>query len=197
LKQLGGEETTFERIDRSFGPIAARGPRRLEKDPKTKREKVKNPRDRHALQAKVRQGNSELPRGPRGEVFHNHPVVGSSIAAIRNSGARARVSGVVVAASICQLHPNSASIEVLSVDLPHCIRGVLLCLHLYETILSLQVDVPQLSKALEQSLDVTLPAVMAKVAEEQPWHCGPSDLLTATGRLADNVTKTFLTLLMQ
>ena len=58
LKQLGGEETTFERIDRSFGPIAARGPRRLEKDPK--REKVKNPRDRHALQAKVRQGNSEL-----------------------------------------------------------------------------------------------------------------------------------------
>ena len=25
LKQLGGEETTFERIDRSFGPIAARG----------------------------------------------------------------------------------------------------------------------------------------------------------------------------
>ena len=41
-----------------MGPIDARWPRSLEKDPK--REKVKNPRDTHALQAKVRQGNSEL-----------------------------------------------------------------------------------------------------------------------------------------
>ena len=31
------------------------------------------------------QSEENLPRGPRGEVFHNHPVVGSSIAAIRNS----------------------------------------------------------------------------------------------------------------
>ena len=36
-----------------------------------------------------------------------------------------------------------------------------------------------------------------KLRKKAPWHCGPSDLLTATGRLADNVTKTFLTLLMQ
>ena len=67
------------------------------------------------------QSEQNLPRGPRGQVSHNDPVVGSSIAAIRNSGegkmwmwrsyhhkippgTRARVSGVVVAASICQLH---------------------------------------------------------------------------------------------
>ena len=31
------------------------------------------------------QSEQNLPRGPRGEVSHNHPVVGSSIAAIRNS----------------------------------------------------------------------------------------------------------------
>ena len=65
LKQLGGEVVRNQllrgrSIDRSLGPIDARRPRRLEKDPKTKREKVKNPRDTHALQAKVRQGNSEL-----------------------------------------------------------------------------------------------------------------------------------------
>ena len=63
LKQLGGEVVRKQllrgpSIDRSLGPIDARWPRRLEKDPK--REKVKNPRDTHALQAKVRQGNSEL-----------------------------------------------------------------------------------------------------------------------------------------
>ena len=31
------------------------------------------------------QSEQDLPRGPRGEVFHNHPVVGSSIPAIRDS----------------------------------------------------------------------------------------------------------------
>ena len=31
------------------------------------------------------QSEQNLPRGSRGEVSHNHPVVGSSIAAIRNS----------------------------------------------------------------------------------------------------------------
>ena len=36
-----------------------------------------------------------------------------------------------------------------------------------------------------------------KLRKKAPWHCGPSDLLTATRRIADNVTKTFLTLLMQ
>ena len=36
-----------------------------------------------------------------------------------------------------------------------------------------------------------------KLRKKAPWHCGPSNLLTATRRIADNVTKTFLTLLMQ
>ena len=47
-------------------------------------------------------------------------------------GARARVSGVVVAASICQLHSDSSSVEVLTIHLAHSIRGILLAFNLVQ-----------------------------------------------------------------
>ena len=42
------------------------------------------------------QSEQDLPRGPRGEVFHNHPVVGSSIAAIRDSEEEKNVNAAIL-----------------------------------------------------------------------------------------------------